>query len=346
MFFGTVFFSTLNGIYSFNFRIMFIVYVLLFLMVLIWGYSFIVVDIAISNGGTPLTIALYRFILASCSFLLIDLVLKIRNRGNRRNSNHIAKQKFTKQEWFYLFLASISGVSVYFFVLYSAVAYLGPSLPSFFDCLISPIIIAVLSLMLFKEKMTIIKAVGFIIASIGSYFLITGGNLTTLAPGNPNFLGLLFGLSAPFLWAIYSVSSKKLARTNKKSDFQILKYVSYLGLLELFILVILTNEISIFFEIFFNPILFFSAIYLGCLCYVLSYYIWNHSQKKLESSKVASFLYIQPFITLLFSIVLRIHETIMFWNIMGGFIVLIAVVIINSELRTEKLNGGKKAIKI
>jgi len=62
---------------------------------------------------------------------------------------------------------------------------------------------------------------------------------------------------------------------------------------------------------------------------VLGYYIWQNSQKLLKSSKVASFLYIEPFLTLIFSFLLQRSETILLWNIIGGVIVLIAVLIIN-----------------
>ncbi|MFW9937437.1 MAG: EamA family transporter, partial [Candidatus Thorarchaeota archaeon] len=67
----------------------------------------------------------------------------------------------------------------------------------------------------------------------------------------------------------------------------------------------------------------------GVGCYVIGYFIWQNSQNKLKSSKVASFLYIEPFLTLLFSTLLRRAETIIIWNIIGGVIVLVAMLIIN-----------------
>ncbi len=70
-------------------------------------------------------------------------------------------------------------------------------------------------------------------------------------------------------------------------------------------------------------------IYLGLGCYVLGYFIWYKSQNELKSSKGASFLYIQPFLTLFFSIILNRSETIVIWNIIGGIIVLVAVLVIN-----------------
>jgi len=72
-----------------------------------------------------------------------------------------------------------------------------------------------------------------------------------------------------------------------------------------------------------------SGIYLGIGCYIVGYFIWQKSQKELKSSKGASFLYIEPFLTLIFSLLFNRTEPILIWNLAGGFVVLLAVLIIN-----------------
>ena len=177
--------------------------------------------------------------------------------------------------------------------------------------------------------MNILKILGFIIATVGGFLLVTGGNLNTLSPKSQNFLGYLFALMTPLLWAIYSTSTKKI--TKSRSSIIMNKYIAYFGTIELIFFLLISGEILIFIVNFLNFILFLSALYLGLGCYVLGYYIWQNSQKLLKSSKVASFLYIEPFLTLIFSFLLQRSETILFWNIIGGVIVLIAVLIINYE---------------
>ena len=61
----------------------------------------------------------------------------------------------------------------------------------------------------------------------------------------------------------------------------------------------------------------------------MGFYVWQRSQKELKSAKGASFLYIEPFLTLLFSLLLQREDVIMLGNLIGGIIVLIAVIIIN-----------------
>lgn len=294
-------------------------------MVIIWGFSFVVVDIAVEIMP-PLSVALYRFVIASLAFIIIDTYLKIfRKKDQIKNNNN--KKYYSKYDWFLLILASLTGVSLFFFAQYSAIEIIGPSLPALFVCLLAPVVISFLALIFFKEKLNFSKVAGFVIASIGGFLLITGGNLNRLTPDDPNFLGYLFALVTPFLWAFYSILTKKVAK--KGSNLQMLKYIAYLGTIELFFFVLLNNELLIFFSNIFNIILILCAVYIGILCYILGYYIWQNSQLNLSSSKVASFLYVEPFITLLFSILLQRSDTFAIWNLIGGIIVLIAVLIIN-----------------
>ena len=95
------------------------------------------------------------------------------------------------------------------------------------------------------------------------------------------------------------------------------------------IFVIINNELLLFIQHLGNVFVLITGLYLGIGCYIIGYFIWQKSQKELKSSKGASFLYIEPFLTLIFSTLLNRPETILIWNLVGGFIVLAAVLIIN-----------------
>ncbi len=306
---------------------MLVIYLELILMVFVWSFSFIIVDISV-DFIPPLAIALYRFIIVSFIFLIVDICKKIiKYRGSSKKIESETNTKFSKTDWILILIASFTGISLFFLAQYSAIELIGPSLPALFVCLLAPVIIALLALVFFKEKLNILKILGFIIATVGGFLLVTGGNLNTLSPKSPNFLGYLFALMTPLLWSIYSTSTKNI--TKSSSSIIMNKYIAYFGTIELIIFLMISGEILIFIVNFLNLILFLSALYLGLGCYILGYYIWQNSQKLLKSSKVASFLYIEPFLTLIFSFLLQRSETILLWNIIGGVIVLIAVLIIN-----------------
>jgi len=306
---------------------MLFLYLELVIMIIIWSFSFVLVDIAV-QFIPPLSLALYRFIIASASFLIIDIYLKLCGKKKLNEHNNSSKKtEFSRNEWILLIFASFTGVSLFFLAQYTAIEIIGPSLPALFVCLLAPVAITILALFIFNEKLNIQKVIGFAIATLGGFLLVTGGNLETLTPTSPNFLGYLFALLTPFLWAVYSTITKKL--TKNRSSNVLNKYISYLGFIELTIFVLINGELIEFFINFLNIALFLSALYLGLGCYVLGYYVWQNSQKNLKSSKAASFLYIEPFLTLLFSALLQRTETIVLWNIIGGVIVLVAVLIIN-----------------
>ncbi len=296
-------------------------------MIVIWSFSFVFVDIAV-EFIPPLSIAFYRFIIASFTFLLIDLSMKLKRKNDSQIKDKDENpQKFSKYDWILLICASFTGVSLFFFAQYSAIEIIGPSLPALFVCLMAPLIITILALIFFNEKLSILKIIGFIIASFGGFLLVTGGDLTILAPMSPNFIGYVFALITPFLWATYSTITKKLVKNH--SNIKILKYLAYFGTIELFVFLLINDELSIFTSNILNPILLLCAMYTGIICYILGYYIWQNSQAKLDSSKSASFLYIEPFLTLLFSFLLQRSETIVLCNIIWVIIVLGAVLIIN-----------------
>lgn len=249
------------------------------------------------------------------------------SKKERKNSTIRLLPHLSKKQWLSLLLASFSGISFFFLAQYTSIQLIGPSLPALFVCLLAPVLISLMALVFFKERLTKLKIIGFIIATMGGYFLVTGGDIGNLLPDSPNFTGYFLALLTPVLWATYSIITKKIIQ--KIPTFQMLKIVAYLGTFELFIFVVLDNQLWILLENFLNILLITLGLYVGVVCYIIGYFIWQHSQKQLKSSKVASFLYIEPFITLLASIFLQLEQTIVFWNIVGGIIVLMGVLLIN-----------------
>jgi drug/metabolite transporter (DMT)-like permease len=285
-------------------------------------------------------------IIAATALIIIDKFLKMKNNKKTPITFDKTINKGSERNyWLYIVLASLGGVSMYLFVIYSAISLIGPSLPVLVDCLINPILITLLSLVIFKEKLSKNKVVGFIIASFGAFLLITGGNIGVLQPNSPNFLGYILALLAPLMWSFYTIAIKKVKQfDSSRTDFQNLKNVSIFGVIEFFILVIISGQLNIFLNNFLNIIVFLCALYLGLGAFVIGYYIWSYSLKKLRSSSVASFLYLQPFITLLLSMLFQRNDVIGLWNIIGGLIVMVALVIINykkQELTTQNFSEAK-----
>ena len=176
------------------------IYLQLIAMVLIWSFSFIIVDIGL-EFITPMALALHRFVLASLIFILIRIYLYLSN-SNRETKNNIPNNEIlilSKPQILLVITASFSGISLFFFSQYSAIQIIGPSLPALFVCLLSSVLISILALIFFKEKLNKFKIIGFFIASIGGFLLITAGDISVLFPQSENFLGYFYALLTPFL---------------------------------------------------------------------------------------------------------------------------------------------------
>ncbi len=311
-------------------------YVLLGILIVFWSFSFIIVDNLI-NYLTPITIAFYRFIIASFALLLITFFEKIWKKKNSsmKNDQEISKNNeeiinnlnFKKKDYVLILACSFLGGSLFYIVQYNAIELIGPSTSALLVCLLSPIFIMILSIIFFKEKLNYLKIIGFILATIGTLILMTRGDINNLNLFSQNLFGNLLGIGQPIIWAAYSILLKKL--TKKLTPAQTMRYVIYIGTIELFLFVIFLGELPIFFENFLNPIVILNVAYLAIIASVIGGILWASSMKKLEASKVASFLYAEPFLTLLFSFVLGIEQDILV-PLFGGILILIAVIIISS----------------
>ena len=78
--------------------------------------------------------------------------------NNSNESNRIeGVSRFLKEDYLLVLIASITGISFFFFAQYSAIQLIGPSLPSLFVCLLAPVIISIFAVIFFKEKFTKIR---------------------------------------------------------------------------------------------------------------------------------------------------------------------------------------------
>jgi len=310
-------------------------YVLLGIIIGFWSFSFIIVD-NLLMFITPITIAFYRFIIASFALLLITIFEKIWKKKNSsvKNDQEISKNNeeiinnfnSRKRDYILILACSSLGGSLFYIVQYNAIELIGPSTSALLVCLLSPIFITILSIIFFNEKLNSLKIIGFILATIGTLILMSRGDLNNLNLFSENLFGNILGIGQPIIWAVYSILLKKL--TKKLTPTETMRYVIYIGTFELFLFVIFMGELDIFFENFFNPYVILNVAYLAIIASVIGGILWASSMKKLEASKVASFLYAEPFLTLLFSFVLGFEQDILV-PLFGGILILIAVIIIS-----------------
>lgn len=278
------------------------------LAVIFWGSSFIATKYLLDEL-TPETIILMRLILAISLLLIIALVQ--RKDFSINFKNHI-----------FIFILAVISV----FHLWIQITGLNFTTASNTGWIIgtAPIFIALMGFIFFRERLTITKITGIIVATLGLLLLVGKGN-----PSNIDFIkdkGDLLILLSSFTWGVYSMVNKKIS----------LSYSPLMTILYLFILMAIIiipfslNESSINAIVHLSTVGWVSILFLGLLCSGVSYVIWSYSLREMESARVGAYLYLEPFVTV-FSAWLFLHENITLLMMFSGIIIIVGVFLVNKN---------------
>jgi len=286
-------------------------------LIIFWGSSFVVVKIALDEGLTPIAIATSRFLIAGGLFLAALLLKKNRER----NYNLLVKRKDAPT----LLSLALTGVTFFYAAQYTGIQMASASIAAILVCLLSPIIIAVLSARIFKERLTKKQIFGIGIATAGTFMVIAGGTLS-LSGGKDFLLGILILLSTPVLWAAYSLLGKK---TMKKYDpFIVVAYVTMLGGLCLIPFSFGENSLHQIFRMSLNGWL--AILFLSITCSLLGYYIWFYVLKQVDAAITSSFLFAEPLVTVIFAITF-VGEKLNQFMIAGGLLIFVGVYLVTTK---------------
>jgi drug/metabolite transporter (DMT)-like permease len=288
---------------------------LMLVLILFWGSSFVVVKLALRDEGlTPIAVATFRFLVAGGLFLVVLLVKK-----SRKGEYRLLVER--KDVPTMLFLA-LTGVTFFFTAQYTGIQMAGASIAAILVCLLSPILISILSARIFKEHLTKKQIFGIGVAVGGTFTVIIGGSLSFKS--NTEFLlGSLILLSPPFLWATYSIIGKKIME--KYDAFLIVAYVNMLGGLCLVPFSLIEGSFHLIFTMSLYGWL--AILFLSVTCSVLGYYIWFYVLKQVKAAVTSSFLFAEPLITALLAITF-VGETINLFIVAGGFLIFAGVYLV------------------
>ncbi len=284
------------------------------LAIIFWGMSFIFTKIALFELE-PFAVITLRLILGFTVILIIAV-------STKRNFSINFK---THSKIFLLALVAV-------FHLWIQVTGLKFTSASNTGWIIgvTPVFMALLGFLFFKEKITHVKISGIIIAFFGLLLLISKGNFS-----NVNLIsnkGDFLVLGSAFTWSVYSIINKKISISYPPLMVVLFSFAMMIVILIPFNL----NSSTI------NSIKHFSAegwgsiLFLGIFCSGIAYVLWAYSLKEMESAKVGAFLYFEPFVTV-FTAFLILDEKITVLTLISGLIITFGVVLVN----LRKLNFRK-----
>ncbi|MHB8851961.1 MAG: DMT family transporter [Ignavibacteriaceae bacterium] len=278
------------------------------LAVILWGNSFIATKLALRELN-PQTIILLRLLLGI--ILLAVFAIYTKKDFTLNLKNHGAIFILALIAVFHLWI-QVTGLE------YTSAASTGWIVG------ITPVFMAILSIIFFKEKLSKTKIIGIIVAFSGLILLVSRSNIS-----NIKFIeqkGDLLVLASAFTWSVYSLVNKKIS----------LKYPPMMTILFLFIMMAViispftVTRQSINAVIHLSLIGWVSILFLGIFCSGIAYVLWAKSLKELEATKVGSFLYLEPFVTVL-SAWLILSETITLTIILSGLIITAGVILVNRK---------------
>jgi len=290
---------------------------LMLTLISFWGSSFVVVKIALREGLTPVAIATFRFVTAGGLFIIALLIEKKR----KPNYNLLVERKDAPT----LLLLALSGITFYFIAQYTGIKMAGASIAAIFVCLLSPILITILSTKIFKEHLYRKQILGVLTAAVGTLTVTVGGTFS-LQFSTEFFLGSLILLTTPVLWSAYSLVGKKTIE--KYNPFLVVAYVTMIGGLCLIPFSLAENSLQQAFTMSLNSWL--AIIYLSFTCSLLGYYIWFYTIKQIGAAVTSSFLFAEPLVTVLLAVTL-IQEKLTPPIIAGGLLIFTGVYLITKN---------------
>ena len=200
-----------------------------------------------------------------------------------------------------------------------------------------PIWSALLSAVVLREKLGPAKVAGLLLGFAGAALVVTRGKLSGGLLALPTTRGDLLILASTVNWAVYSVVGRRtLARLGSARATAFAMLAGWAMLAPLFFLRAGWTEYARVSAAGWAAIAF-----LGIGCSGLGYLFWYAALEKLETSRVAAFLYLEPLVTLAAAVVLLgepVHGT----TVVGGLIVLAGVFLVQGvRPALTRSNRGK-----
>lgn len=267
-----------------------------------WGVSFVSTRVLLDNGLRPAEIYVYRFVLA---YLIVFCACHKKIWANS-----------WRDELLFMTCGLCAG-SIYFIAENTALEYTLVSNVSLITS-VSPLLTAIMVGAIYKsERPSRGTIIGSLVAFMGVSCVIF--NSSFVIKMNP--LGDMLSLLAALSWAIYSLVLRRLNAlysvmfiTRKTFFYGVVTAIPFM-LLE-------PTDTTV--DVLLRPEVWSNLLFLGVFASMLAYLIWAQAIKHLGAIKASNYLYIQPIITLIASVLL-IDEHITVVGYIGCILILLGV---------------------
>ncbi|MGV2941649.1 DMT family transporter [Mesobacillus sp. LC4] len=275
-----------------------------------WGVSFVSAK-AVLGKLDPYSLLVLRFGIGALFLLFILLLNRYRLRISIRYIPHLV-------------VLGILGVFIHQVLQATALLTINASSAGWLISF-SPIFTVLLSVLFLHEKMDLKKGIGMVVA-IAGVFLVT----TTRSGHSFEFalnIGFILMILSTLNWAVYSILLKRL-----QIPYPALLVTFYMSLIGFVLTLpfIIRNKgwesLPLLTQTEWAHLLFLAIFVSG-----IGYWYWGKALEVLDASRVSTFIYLEPLVTLVAAIFL-LHEKFILISAIGGIIIIIGVAIVNGGL--------------
>jgi len=284
-------------------------YLSLILITILWGNSFIAMKHAV-QFLTPMELTILRFIPVAIAFAALLLP-----------TQRASFWAMVRTEWPILILLGLTGAVAYNIFVMTGSQKLAAGTVSLIVPSLNPVLTFILSIIFLKERPTVKKVAGLILASIGLYIIVRYASSERI---DFSYLRYVFiTMLGPLCFAIYTILGKPLVA--RYPPLQVTGGAMIAAVIPLLFLIdadLIAKWPTL------PATVWLSIAFLSFLCTVFAFVIWFWALQRMEASQVSSFTYLVPLFGVSFSQMI-LGEPITLALIIGGAILLSGVYIIN-----------------
>ena len=246
-------------------------------LVLVWGANYSVVKVVLREMS-PLAFDALRFASASLLLLLLTWIIE-------------RDLSMPRSEWGLVLALGLVGNVVYQLLFINGIARTTASNSSLILASV-PILVALGGTLTKAEKLYSWNWVGVLLAFLGIFLLITGGN-ASLALGRTTLTGDLLILAGTVCWSAYTLFSKRLMQRTSALKGTTWVMASSTPLLVLVSIpdLIRQNWRAV------SPEGWLGLLYSAVLAIALGYIIWNAGIRRVGSARTALYSYLTPVVS-------------------------------------------------
>ena len=277
-------------------------HIVAFLVVAIWGSTFVYTKLLLLAGFTPAQIFILRFIIAYVMLLVFCLWRGIR---------------WVADSWKDELLMAglgVSGGSLYFLAENGSMNYTTTTNTSLIVCLCPLFASALIGFFYKSQRLNRTQVIGTLMAAAGVVVVVLNGHFVL----HLSSIGDSLAFAACLCWAVYSLLM--IPASAKYDTVFITRKVFFYGQLSMtpYLMIYPGLNVELLFE---HTALLWNLLFLGCVASTFCFLAWNWTMKKLGAVTVTNYVYFNPVTTILFAWLI-LSEPITIYFLLGTTLIL------------------------